>query len=237
MLFRSDRIMPVNQRWSLFPKGPKAVLPPNGAMVLGLRDVQGYDSLFPGQYKDFMNRLAGQGKDASPLEVGNMVFAKDPYSPLVAKAGVRVIASMEPLTLPGSYEKYVDGIYLYDLMDAPGRAYTAPGSDIQWLEDGPTRVTLRLGADFDATLRLADQRYPGWHATVDGREVSIGRDDIFRRVHVPSGLHTVRFIYRPAAFQVGLYLMLAAASICIAVMMGRLGRIGQMGVGDAISSV
>ena len=38
-----ERIVPINKVWSL-SKPPPAVLPPNAAMVYGLRDAQGYDS-------------------------------------------------------------------------------------------------------------------------------------------------------------------------------------------------
>jgi hypothetical protein len=210
-----DRIMPVHVRnWSFF--GPEAALPPNGAMALGLRDVQGYDSLFPGQYKAFMNRIAGEGKDASPPEVGNMVFARDPSSPLVPLAGVRYLVSPSPLSLPHARETVLDSLYLYELIGAPGRAQMADGASgsVAWREDSPTRVTLRVTADASGKLILADQFYPGWHAAVDGRPVPIERvNGIFRQVPIPAGESVVAFIYRPVSFQVGLYLMLAALSV------------------------
>ena len=72
-----------------------------------------------------MNRLAGDGRDASPPEVGNMVFARDPASPLVEAAGVRWILSLEPLSLPGAVETRHDGVYVYEVANAPGRARLA----------------------------------------------------------------------------------------------------------------
>jgi len=210
-----DRILPVNNNWSF--TGPRnAVLPPNGAMVFGLRDVQGYDSLFPGQYKTYMNRLAGQ--DASPPEVGNMVFARNPQSPLVAQAGVRYILSPEPLHLPGARESFVAPLYLYELPAASGRASARTDDgravSVTWREDGPTRVILALDAPAPATLTLADSFYPGWRAALDGAPVPIERaGEIFRAVRVPPGRHTVSFEYRPSGFRVGLFLMLLAAAV------------------------
>ncbi len=52
-----ERIYPVNMFWSLY-KAPHAVLPPNGATVYGLRDLQGYDSLLTGAYKKWADRFA-----------------------------------------------------------------------------------------------------------------------------------------------------------------------------------
>lgn len=210
-----DRIMPVHTRnWSFF--GPDAALPPNSALALGLRDVQGYDSLFPGQYKAFMNRIAGEGRDASPPEVGNMVFARDPSSPLVRLAGVRYLISPSPLSLPDTRETVLDNLYLYELIGAPGRAQVMGGAEgsAAWREDSPTRVTLTVTADAPGALTLADQFYPGWRAAVNGRDAPIERvNGIFRQVPIPAGESVVAFVYRPASFQVGLYLMLTALSV------------------------
>jgi uncharacterized membrane protein YfhO len=40
--------------------------------------------------------------------------------------------------------------------------------------------------------------YPGWSATVDGKEASIGRADyILRCMNVPAGKHTIHMEFRP----------------------------------------
>ncbi|MGC8667441.1 MAG: hypothetical protein ACP5VE_04910 [Chthonomonadales bacterium] len=208
-----DRIAPINSDWSF--SGPRAVLPPNAAMIYRVHDVQGYDSLFPGRYKSFMNRAAGPARDASPMQVGNMVFAKDPYSPLLASAGVRVLLSLEPLELRGAREEYADGVYLYTLPDAPGRAWlqaTTPGAaPVQWLADGINRIRLQVHASGPSTLHVADELYPGWHVRVNARPERIGLDHgVFRRVELPAGTSIVEFSYEPESFKVGLYLMMFA---------------------------
>jgi hypothetical protein len=214
-----DRIMPVNRGWSFL--GPDAVLPPNGAMVFGLRDVQGYDSLFPGQYKAFMNELNGQ--DASPPEVGNMVFAKSAASPLASQAGVRYVLSNHALPLPGAVDS-IEGYTRYDLPNSTGRAYvkldSGESAPVHWIADDPTRVVLKLHVASPGALYLADQRYPGWTTTVDGRPARIDRiNQIFRSVRVDAGSHTAVFAYRPAAFRAGLYLaciILGVAAVTVA---------------------
>ena len=194
-----DRILPVNSNWSF--GGPAAVLPPNGAAVFGLRDVQGYDSLFPGQYKAFLNRTLGQ--DASPPEVGNMVFAKRADLGLANLTGARFLVAIDP-----SGPRIQD---LFQLEDHGVRAKMTPQGRIEWREDGPTRVKLTVQSDEGGALRLADQFYPGWTAAVDGKPADILRaDGIFRRVAVPPGRHTVAFQYLPAGFRAGLYLLLAS---------------------------
>ena len=52
------RIMPLNKRWSFYGP-PPAILPPNSAMVYGLDDTQGYDSLLTGRYFQFAGRMDG----------------------------------------------------------------------------------------------------------------------------------------------------------------------------------
>jgi hypothetical protein len=212
-----DRIMPLNTRNFSFA-GPNALMPPNSAMVYGLHDIQGYDSLFPGQYKAFMNRLAEPvATDASPLEVGNMVFAKNPASPLIPLMGVRWLLSQQELSLPGSRSSNLDGVYIYELTGAPGRVSLEGGGappKVEWLEDSPTKVALKIDSAAPTNLTFADQLYPGWRATVDGAVVPIMRtNDIFRKVAMPAGSHAVTFSYQPAGFRAGLYLMLVATAV------------------------
>ncbi len=67
------RIAPINPSWNLY-KTPDAILPPNAAMVYGLREVAGYDSLFTRSYKAQIDAILGE--DSSPVENGNMVLVK-----------------------------------------------------------------------------------------------------------------------------------------------------------------
>jgi len=61
-----------------------------------------------------------------------------------------------------------------------------------------------VNAATQALVVLNDTAYPGWRATVDGRDVPIVvADAIFRGVEVPAGSHTVEFKYRPESFTIG----------------------------------
>jgi uncharacterized membrane protein YfhO len=52
---------------------------------------------------------------------------------------------------------------------------------------------------------LSDSWYPGWRATVDGREARIERADLhFRAVYLEAGTHRVEFAYRPMSYLIGL---------------------------------
>ncbi len=210
-----DRIAPINTDWSF--RGPQAVLPPNSAMVYHLRDIQGYDSLFSGQYKSFMNQLAGVNGDASPREVGNMVFAKTANEAILRKLGVRlVLRARRPADFSGSPEQALQS-EVSELPGAVGRLNLVDGaeSDIaKWLEDGETRLKIEVLSDKPVTLRVADQMYPGWTATVDGYPVHIVEDDgIFRTVPLASGRHIVDFRFEPMSFRFGMFLALVACAV------------------------
>jgi uncharacterized membrane protein YfhO len=53
-------------------------------------------------------------------------------------------------------------------------------------------------------LVLTDVSYPGWKATVDGKDVDLERVDyLLRGVPVPPGRHRVEMRYEPASWRVG----------------------------------
>ena len=65
-------------------------------------------------------------------------------------------------------------------------------------------------------LLLNDSYAPGWRAEVDGAERKIYRANyLMQAVCLEAGNHTVRFLYRPAAFTAGALLSLASAIILI----------------------
>lgn len=60
------------------------------------------------------------------------------------------------------------------------------------------QVDIEANSADGGVLVLHDPYYPGWVATVDGRQVPILRADVlFRGVEVPPGHHHVRFTYEP----------------------------------------
>jgi len=111
---KNSRIAPINQSWSMF-QTPDAILPPNSAMVYGLYDVQGYDSLYTRAYKNLSSEV--QGEDSSPIENGNMVFMKK-ITPEISKLA-RYVVSKQKLDL--KYLKpagHTTGAYVYRLINS-----------------------------------------------------------------------------------------------------------------------
>jgi hypothetical protein len=71
-------------------------------------------------------------------------------------------------------------------------------------------VTLRVEAACPGLLVLPDTYFPGWTATVNGKQQTIyPTDAAFRGVTVPKGSSRVEFRYEPRAFPIGIALALA----------------------------
>jgi len=66
-------------------------------------------------------------------------------------------------------------------------------------------VDISVDAKQKGFLFLSDTYYPGWKAFIDGKETKIYRAHYsFRSVLVPSGTHTVRFVYDPLSFKIAI---------------------------------
>jgi hypothetical protein len=92
---------------------------------------------------------------------------------------------------------------------APDSRGSTPGA-ARVREHRPERVVVEVAADRPALLILADAWYPGWKASVAGRERPIHRvDHILRGVVVGPEDREVLFEYRPASFQLGATLSIA----------------------------
>jgi hypothetical protein len=67
------------------------------------------------------------------------------------------------------------------------------------------KLQVRTESSSPSFLVLSDAHYPGWRASVDGREAHVYQTDYaLRGVFVPAGAHVVRFELRPQSFRVGL---------------------------------
>jgi hypothetical protein len=66
-------------------------------------------------------------------------------------------------------------------------------------------IVVRTQSSRDSFLVLTDSYYPGWKAFIDGQEQTILRADrLFRALPLKTGSHTVRFMYNPASYSLGL---------------------------------
>jgi hypothetical protein len=77
-----------------------------------------------------------------------------------------------------------------------------------------TQVEVTTNSSSPAFLVLSDVYYPGWKATVDGKNVHLFQTDyVLRGVLVPSGKHVVKFDFKPLSFHVGLGISAASLTL------------------------
>jgi hypothetical protein len=83
-----------------------------------------------------------------------------------------------------------------------------------WLGDGEDN-SMRVRADGGRRggyLVIDDGWFPGWTATVDGRQTPVLRADyLLRAVRLPPGRHLVRLVYAPLTYLLGATITLATA--------------------------
>lgn len=80
------------------------------------------------------------------------------------------------------------------------------GGDVKIIKYSPNLIEMEVETDKNAMLFLSDNYYPGWNAMVDNKKSEILRADYtFRAISVPAGKHTVKFVYDPQSFKLGVY--------------------------------
>lgn len=98
-------------------------------------------------------------------------------------------------------------------------AGTSPGSvtSVKRRPEGGLDVTTQTSRE--GYLLLSEVRYPGWRATVDGRQVPLERADyLITALPLPPGGHQVTYRYHPLSFRIGAWgtfssLMIASAIV------------------------
>jgi uncharacterized membrane protein YfhO len=68
---------------------------------------------------------------------------------------------------------------------------------------------------------VSENYYPGWHATVDGRRVPVGRADyVFIGVGLPAGARSLELSFSSVRYEQGLAVTLAARAVAVLVLVG-----------------
>lgn len=215
-----SRIAPINQHWSLY-ETPDAILPPNSAMVYGLYDVQGYDSLFTRDYKNMLDEI--QGMDSSPQENGNMVLLKsDAFNMDFCELVTCVISNrrLDDNLLPDCFAatepRRVDGLYIYQSSFSSGLINTGEGGHFGALDCrmiGPNRIEARLPDKFGYYFYRPGVSYTGWQVRAPGNKLKQGPHEQYRELvsgadHEVFGADRIHYSFQPFTFRLGLFLML-----------------------------
>jgi membrane protein YfhO len=102
-----------------------------------------------------------------------------------------------------------------DVVEGPRRACGgAARDDVEIEHYSAGSATLRVDAACSGLLVLPDAYFPGWKATVNGREAAIyPTNGAFRGVIVPKGTSRVQFRYEPREFTAGIVLALVGLAV------------------------
>lgn len=101
-----------------------------------------------------------------------------------------------------------------------------PRASIQIQEILDNRVLIHTESINPAFLVLSDVNYPGWSATIDGKETEIYLTNyVLRGVKVPAGKHVIDFRFRPLSLYLGAGIsFLAIIIICVSSVLLRKGN-------------
>ena len=92
-----------------------------------------------------------------------------------------------------------------------------PTESVAVTRDEPQRVELTAVLRSPGLVVVADQFYPGWRLTVDGRPAEILRTNrAMRGVALPAGTHRLVFRYEPPSLRLGIALSLAGLAAWLA---------------------
>ncbi len=87
----------------------------------------------------------------------------------------------------------------------------------------PNKLTYKSTAQAAGLAVFSEIYYPGWKATVDGKEVEIGRVNyILRAVQLPAGNHEIVFTFKPDSIQTTETIALSAIALLILALVGYL---------------
>jgi hypothetical protein len=104
---------------------------------------------------------------------------------------------------------------------AAPRLESCDGDTVVVASSAPNRVRIQAKMNCRGLVTLSDTWYPGWRATVDGRETAIlPAYGALRGVVVDRGEHTIEYVYRPMSVMGGaaltvLGLVLVAVFLCL----------------------
>jgi len=216
------------------PTGPDArVVAPGGfenlASVTGHLNVAGYDPLPVEAYRR-LTAMSDPGDPTTPVNTllgvkyfmttkpydkpnfkligiypnSNIYYRREDAFPRAWIASKVTVESNDDAVrehIASGKEDLAANAYLDRAVDCPSAGGSATITDYR-----ANSVEIETGGG-GGIMTLSDQYYPGWVATVDGKQTDIIRaDTVFRSVCVPPGDHSVRFEYRPMSFFIGVAL-------------------------------
>ena len=209
--------------------GDQLGIVPDYNVAVGVKELAAYEPLLPRRYGSSWRDATGHG--AAPVRVPIVPFSV--FCPAVSSSAVArrygVSFVLEPAGVPGPkgavFDRAVGNEDLYRIRDSglatltsapasggwPGTG--AEGTVVPVTQRGPAAWRIVTDADSPQVLRLRLTDVPGWHASVDGRQVALARfAGVMLQARIPPGRHVVELTYWPESFTAGLVLAAVGAA-------------------------
>lgn len=131
----------------------------------------------------------------NPEAMGNAWFVNEVRYVDGADAEMSALGTIDPATTAVADVKFKDVLGL--------GAAKMPGDTIFETSYAPNRLTYHAESAKGGVAVLSEIYFPwGWHATIDGKDVEIGRVNyMLRAVRVPAGVHTLELRYEPQSLK------------------------------------
>ena len=175
----------------------KTLIFPNLNIPFKIQHFNGYDPMRLSVYEKMQNTIEKQtsSHDTSILDFAN----------------VKYIISNNTLT--GKNLKLVDvdnRVKLYKNMSYFPRVYFEnKNGGAKLVEYNPEKIIIDVNVKKQDNLILADMFYPGWQVYVNEKKDKIlPTKYYFREVNLLPGKYTVKFIYNPLSFRIGMFISL-----------------------------
>jgi hypothetical protein len=216
---------------------PGLGIKPESNVLFGVHELAAYDPILPRTYYTSWQQLTGQPETLAGFP------AYSTFCPAITSASIaRVYGVGFVLDSVGSRGP-TGGIFVRRIGDED--LYRIPGSSVATLtplsrsrlvvgEDADLPVSHPSPASWDlvihskhpGTLRLRLTDVPGWHASIDGRPLTLtSYEGVMLQARIPAGIHHVELRYWPDTFTTGLVLaLLALFSLVLALIIGPLQR-------------
>lgn len=166
-----------------------------GAMTTEIPDANGSDPMALIRYNE-VRRAFAQGE-----RWGYYYQVTDPSSPLLPMWNICCLLTRTQLqSPPAQYPNVsqVPGGYLYYTNHPAPRFHLEPQGSVKVETYRRNSVQLETNSDASAHLITSEANYPGWHATIDGRDTPMHEtNNLFRALDVPAGKHHIDFHYSP----------------------------------------
>jgi hypothetical protein len=205
----------------LFPPG--LGIPVNDNIVYGVRELAVYDPMVPRDYYIAWKVSTGQ----QPGQPTVSHFCPGVTSATIARDyGVSFVLEPHGSTGPigGVYDTEIGGEGLYRIPGAASATLvpqppsgrlpsdSAIGVPVAVTHPNPASWRMTTESKTSQVLRLHLTNVPGWHATIDGRPLTLKQYSLIMfQAQIPPGRHVIELNYWPSAFTEGIVLAVLAA--------------------------